>query len=236
MLGMLHVYCGSDVVAVRTAALAALAPLEEAGAVPVRLEAETYEPGALEHALGELSLFGGTGVYLLDTPSDDEAFLTVVRARLSDLAGAGDVFVLIESSVTPTYRNELKAIATTFSEHKAEAAERGNPFALGEAFLARDKKALWVQLITDLRTGAAPEQLSGMLWAQLRAVRLAQLTKTAEEAGMKDYSYKKAKAALRKYTEADLERLSHELLTIYHDAHAGKGEMAVGLERWCLGV
>lgn len=233
---MLQVFCGNDVVAVRTAALAAVAPYEETGVVPVRIEAETYEPGAVENALGEISLFGGVAVYILDTPSVDEVFVETVREKLVELAAATDVFVIIETTPSPTYRTELKKHADTFSEHKAVAAERGNPFALGEAFLNRDKKSLWVQLVTDLRNGAAPEQLVGMLWSQLRSIRLALLTKTAEEAGMKDYPYKKAKAALRKYSEAELEKLSRQLLVVYHDAHAGKGDMAVGLERWCLGV
>lgn len=233
---MLHVFCGSDTVAVRTKALATLAPFEEAGIVPVRLECEVYEAGALEHFLGGASLFGEVTVCVLDTPSGDELFSTAVTTALPELAASPNTFVLIDAAPLAAYRKALEKHATSFTEIKAAAAERGNPFALGDAFAARDKKALWIELQKQLRRGARPEELVGTFWWQLKSIRLAALTHTAEEAGMKEFPYKKATAALRKYSLVEAEKLSRELITLYHDAHAGKGDMEVKLERWVLGV
>ena len=111
-----------------------------------------------------------------------------------------------------------------------------NPFALTDALVARDKKALWLQLRTLLDNGLRGEEIVGTLWWQLKTMRMAGLTKSAEEAGMKDFSYNKAKQALRKYSKEEVERLSQELLVLYHDAHAGKGDMELSLEKWVLGV
>lgn len=222
--------------AVRTRALEALAPFEAEGITPVRLECEEYQVGALEYHLGGVSLFGGATVCVLDTPSGDDAFSSAVNAVLPELASSSNTFVLIDTAPTPTYRKVLEKHASSFTELKATASERGNPFALGDALGARDKKALWIELQKQLRNGLRPEELVGTLWWQLKTMRLAALTTTADEAGLKEYPYKKAKAALRKYSLSDIERLSHELLKLYHEAHAGRGDMEVGLERWCLGV
>jgi hypothetical protein len=53
---------------------------------------------------------------------------------------------------------------------------------------------------------------------------------------MSDFPYKKAKAALQKYSLPEVERLSIDLLKLYQAGHAEKGDMAVGLEKWVLRV
>lgn len=233
---MLHVFCGSVTVAVRVRALAELAAYEEEGIVPVRLESEKFEAGVLEHLLGGASLFGEVTVCVLDTPSEDELFSETVTKSLPDLAASANIFVLIDTAPLADYRRALQKHASTYTELKAEAKEKKDTFALGNAFSARDKKALWIVLASELRSGTPPEMLVGMLWWQLKSMRLAAITKSPEEAGMSKFPYEKAKGALRKYSMADIERLSLALLKLYQAGHAEKGDMAVGLEKWVLGV
>lgn len=234
---MLHVFCGSDTVAVRKAALASLESFEERGIVPTKLESETYQRGALEYLLGGVSLFGDELVCVLDTPTNNVEFVAVVTDSLPALALSGNVFVLIESAPLAAYRKALQKYATSFTELKAEAKAKGDPFAFGNAFSARDKKMLWIVLCAELRSGTPPELLVGSLWRQLKLMRLAAMTNDYVEAGLeKEYPYKVAKAALRKYSLSEVERLSRELLAVYHDGHSEKGNIAVGLERWCLRV
>lgn len=233
---MLHVYCGSDTVAVRGKALASLAPFEEQGIVPTRLESEQYEQGALEHFLGGASLFGEVTVCVLDTPSEDELFSETVTTSLSELAASVNTFVLIDTAPLADYRRSLQKHATSYTELKAEAKEKKDTFALGNAFSARDKKTLWIVLASELRNGTPAEMLVGSLWWQLKAMRLAAMTKSFEEAGLSKFPYEKAKTALRKYSLAEVERMSIDLLKLYQAGHAEKGDMAVGLEKWVLGV
>jgi hypothetical protein len=65
-------------------------------------------------------------------------------------------------------------------------------------------------------------------------MRLAALTNSATEAGMKDYPYRKAKQALQKFSPEELLHLSHSLLELYHQGHKGVVDLQVGLERWVL--
>jgi hypothetical protein len=84
--------------------------------------------------------------------------------------------------------------------------------------------------------GSRPEEIIGILWWQLKALRLAKLTRTPDEAGMKDFPYKKAQQALRNFKEGEVDLLSHSLLELYHDAHQGKRDMSLALEEWVLRV
>lgn len=233
---MLLVFCGSDTVAVRARAVGVVDAYEARGVVPARLDAEGYEDGALAHHLGGVSLFGGEAVCVLDTPSEREDFLLAVTDALPEIAASSTIFILIETAPLADYRRTLQKHAADFTELKAEAKEKVDPFALGNAFMARDKKTMWIILTRELGIGTPPEALTGSLWYQLKSLRLAAITKSAEEAGMKDFPYKKAKAALSKYSLPEVERLSAALLAVYHEGHSEKGEMAVGLEKWVLGV
>jgi hypothetical protein len=75
-----------------------------------------------------------------------------------------------------------------------------------------------------------------MLWWQLKTLRLAAVTDSPSEAGLKDYPYKKAKGALRHFKPGEVESLSNSLLTLYHEGHQGKADMELRLEEWALSL
>jgi hypothetical protein len=82
--------------------------------------------------------------------------------------------------------------------------------------------------------GLSAEEIIGTLWWQLKTLRLAMLTKSAEEAGVKDFPYNKAKRALKNFKDGEIETLSLRLLNLYHDGHAGKCDIDLALEEWVL--
>ncbi len=72
---MLNLYYGNDVVKTRQAALAAVSAITVTQDVTVhRIENGQFSVGGLADMLGATSLFGGSELYVLDTPSEDEAF------------------------------------------------------------------------------------------------------------------------------------------------------------------
>jgi hypothetical protein len=72
------------------------------------------------------------------------------------------------------------------------------------------------------------------LWWQLKTLRLAELTQSADEAGVKSFPYDKAKRSLSKFAPGEVVALSESLLRLYHDARAGKRDLILALERWVL--
>jgi len=100
----------------------------------------------------------------------------------------------------------------------------------------KDKKSLWLLFCEAKRNGLSGEEIIGTLWWQLKSLRLAAMTNSASEAGMKDFTYNKAKRALRNFRDGELETLSHSLLLAYHDGHGGIRDIDYALEEWVLGL
>lgn len=230
---MLKVFYGTDRTAARDAAREATASYQ--GAVTV-IDDMSFVPGEVASSVGATSLFGGSECYLLDTPSNDSEFYEEVKTHLGDMADSGNTFVILENSLLADQKRAYSKFAGSMEEFNADKPERFNSFAIAEALAKKDKKQMWVLLQQAKMAGLRDEEIVGMLWWQLKALRLAKVTRSADEAGMKDYPYKKAEQALRNFKDGEIEILSRSLLELYHDAHQGKREMDGALEEWVLTV
>lgn len=229
---MLYVFFGTDRTAVRDAAHKVTEPI----ATPTMIDEGSFEPGMVASAVGAASLFGGTEGFIIDTPSSDESFESEVLGSLADMASSPNVFVIIEGPLLADAKKKYGKYAVTMEEFTAVKAERFNSFALSDALAKKDKKHLWMLLAEARQAGVRSEELVGILWWQLKTMRLAKVTKNASEAGMKDFPYNKAKRALALFKDGEVEQLSRSLLELYHLSHQGKRDMDLALEEWVLTV
>lgn len=232
---MLEIFYGNNHGVVRSAVQDVLQALP-ADTEVAYIEAEAFLPGQLTEAMHGSSLFAAPYVYVLDTPSANAEYQSEVLANVSDLAESSHRFLILE--------NQLKAVEKkTFAKHTDSItdcsivlAKRPDAFAMTNCLCERNKRRLWLELQTARRGGLRPEEIIGTLWWQLKTLRLAAITSSASEAGMKEYPYKKAKQALRAFSLAEVEQLSTKLLQVYHDGHAGVRDIDLALEEWVLTV
>lgn len=230
---MLYVYHGNDVVNVRKKAHEFLRTYEEAGSGVREVSTETYSPGMLTDLAGAVSLFLGTEVTLIDTLSEDTGAFDSLREVIPLLAESQNIFVVIETTLSPGDKKLFTQYAAKIEETKG-TSETMNPFALADALTRRDKKSLWILLTEAWRNGLTTEAIIGTLYWQMKLLRLAERTKNATEAGQKDFPYNKAKRALGKFKKGEVDSLSRELLALYHEGHTGKRDIDLALERWVL--
>lgn len=233
---MLHVFFGNGVVAVRQKAFSFVASIEREGTKLERIEAEKYAPGLCADIATSSSLFGGETIYLLDTPSSDLDFYEEVVASLEAFKESANTFVIIEASLLAPAKKIFGKYADSIEEITTAAVERFNAFAMADSLSSKDKKTLWLQLQDAKRAGLSAEEIIGTLWWQLKTLRLSSQTRNAEEAGMKDFLYNKAKRSLRNFKDGELEVLSQKLLALYHDGHLGKSDIDLALEKWVLTI
>lgn len=237
---MLYVFSGSDAIATRARAHRFLDTYEEKGMHVERLDAEMVTVELLRNRIGMQSLFvspGASEIVLLDTPAERAEALEVVLLLASELAESPNIFVLLEGKLLAPLARELKKYATKYEEVAGSPVdEKFNVFALADALARRDKKSLWVLFLRAQSTGLSSEEIIGTLFWQIKTMRLAVRTKSADEAGLKPFVYTKAKRATEKFKAGEMDELSRSLLTLYHDAHFGKLDIDLALERWTLHV
>jgi len=229
---MLAVFFGSDRRAVRDRA----EQLFQTGIEVQVIDEHSFVPGIITEAAGAASLFGEPLQYLIDTPSSDDVFKEEVEAVLSDMANATHQFVVIEAVLLAAQKKKYAKATSVLEEFLAENKEQFNPFLLADALVQKDKKTLWVLLQEAKAVGLREEEIMGTLWWQLKTMRIAAVTKSASEAGMKDFPYNKAKRGLSKFEKGEVEKLSRSLIKCYHDGHKGLVDVSVGLEMWVLSV
>ena len=231
---MLRVFFGNDTIKVRREAFTELDNLRKEDVSVTILEPNNYEPGVVTEAVSSQSLFGGNQVYLFDTPSQDEKFYEEVTANLAAMKEQKDVFIVLEAGLLAAEKKRFEKYADTIEEYKAAAAERFNSFSLADALSKKDRKSLWILFHEAIFSGIPVEELVGVLWWQLKTLRLASLAKSAAEAGLKDFPYQKAKRSLSKFGEGELEKMSSSLLVLIHNSRLGHYDIDQALERWIL--
>ena len=231
---MLHVYFGNDTTHVRQKAFDFIRTLSGEKTDVTAITAEGYEEGMIIDVAEGVSLFGEGQVFLVDTLSEDQTAFISLQSHVETMQTSSHNFVIIERALTAAEKKVMTKHAATIEEITAEKKERFNAFLLTEALLRKDKKSLWLLLTEAWREGLSNEEIIGILFWQVKIVRLAEKTKSAEEADQKPFVYSKAKRALSMFKKGEANQISRELLALYHEGHAGKVDTSIALEQWVL--
>jgi len=231
---MYVVYFGTDRTMVRDAATKYIDAHMPKNGQLTTIDSRTFENGLVSDALGGSSLFGEPQWYVLDTPSEHEDFLVEVTDSLSALQESANTFIILENYLLAPAKKKYSKYTAVLEEFVGEKTERFNTFAMAEALAQKDKRRLWVLLQEARLSGLREEEIIGMLWWQLKSLRLAAATRSADEAGMKDFPYNKSKRALNNFPNNNAVALSRSLLELYHAGHSGMRDMDIALEEWVL--
>jgi DNA polymerase III delta subunit len=231
---MLKLYFGTSRQAVRDAATSYIEVSSAPEATITTIDAQSFVPGQIADALGAASLFGGDEWFVLDTPSTQADFEQEVTHSLKEMSESANTFIVMEGALVAPAKKAYAKYAASSEEFTAAKAEKFNTFAMADALTSKDRRQLWVLLQEAKEHGLAAEEIIGMLWWQLKALRLASVTNSASEADMKEFPYSKAKRSLSKFAPGDVTRLSQSLLDLYHDGHSGVRDIDLALEEWVL--
>ncbi len=231
---MYLLYYGSNRHQVRDAATSYIEKNLSPEATLTTIDTQNFVPGLVADALGAASLFGGEEWFVIDTPSANAEYEQEVKESLQELSESGNTFIILEGALLAPAKKQYGKYAQAATEFTSEKIERFNTFAMAEALALKDRRRLWVLLQEARLNGLREEEIVGMLWWQLKSLRLAAVTKSAAEAGMKDFPYNKAKRALAQFTPGEVNKLSQSLLEVYHAGHSGVRDMDLALEEWVL--
>lgn len=238
---MLYIFHGSDHDALRTK----LASVREA-LHSKRPEAEFFKlddpeqvtPAALEELTQSQGLFERKYIVQLDRLLDNEGVRAAIVNGASLLGSSENVFLLVDEQLEKQTYDALAghAYAVHHFPSQKKGASEFNVFALTDALGSRNKKEIWTEYHKALRAGKEPEELHGILFWQVKSMILASTSRSASEAGMKSFPFKKAREFAANYSREELNMLSRDLVICYHQARRGQGTLADNLERCILSL
>lgn len=234
---MLYVFIGSDTVKAKEKALK-LAAGHEVVRFGEGGEPLVNAPGYI----GARGIFSSKVALILDRPLETDEGVTLLEAHMKIFASADALVCIIEpnlaakaySSVLKNMRMIPGVVVESFDQEEKKDEPAPSVFSLTDAFATGDRKKSWILYRRFIESGVTPEELHGALAWQARAMVLASKTASAAEAGLKPFVFTKAKRAASRLTPKKTEDVSRELVSLYHDARAGKGNLADLLEVFLL--
>lgn len=225
---MLLIFTGDDVVKAKAEAMK-----RAEGREVVRF-GEGGEPFAhVGGYLAQQGMFSPQLALILDRPLDEEEGKELVFEHGDDLVSASALVIVIQPTIGALDKKKLPkgALVESFDISNDSKAEIPlTAFALTDAYTAGDRKGAWVTYRTLIGSGMSVEEVHGVLAWAVRSMVLAGKTKTAEEAGMKDFPYRKAKSAVARVGVVRAEVASQALVDVYHQARMGRGTLEDLLE------
>ncbi|MEN9614264.1 MAG: hypothetical protein RLZZ347_571 [Candidatus Parcubacteria bacterium] len=251
---MIYLLYGEDTVSARAKAHELIAVLQKKkpNASFFTMMAEHCDASRLQEFAGGQGLFEQKYIVFLDrvleTAEAKEAFLDCVKA----ISESDNIFVMLEGKLDKATLTKIEKKAEKVQEFvfsagakvasKSAAGDRPatipefNIFVLSDALGKKDKKSLWVFYQKALLSDTPPEEISGTLFWQVKSMLTARVSNTALESGLNPFVFQKSKAYEKNYPGDSLRELSEKLVSIYHDAHRGKGDFAIALERLILSL
>ncbi len=210
-----------------------------------KMDDETFDEAKFEELIFSQGLFDKKFIVHLDRVMENKEAREFIIKNLKELAKSENAFVIAESKLAKPTFEKIKKVAFKTEVFEELTRSKGNKpefniFSLADALGKKDKKTAWVLLYKALRAGITPEQIHGTLFAQVKNMAFIKRAENEKvktsELGLHPFVVKKATGFTKNFSQDELEKLSRKLVTIYHDARRGGGELPVALEKFVLSL
>jgi len=215
-----------------------------------RVEGSAFQAGMIDEWSGGMGLFERKLIVVLDRAFENKEAAEAIVDRAEALGASENMILILEGKLDKKTLTKLEKYAykaEAFDEKKEPARSGGsggagsrgdfNVFALTDALGARDRKQLWALFAKSQFREIAPEEISGVLFWQAKAMLLAgEPDATPASTGLSPFVFGKSKNYAKNFSPKELRDLSLKLVSIYHDAHRGLGDFPIALERLALSI
>ena len=201
-----------------------------------KITTENWSEPQFEELLVSQGLFESKYTVVLDNVFEKKDSKAFVLERLGEMNKSEQIFLMLESGMDAASLKKITANAKQVQEFaKAEGKRPAyNIFSITDGLLQKDKKHLWISYIDFLSKGAAPEEIHGIFFWQLKNMILASKSKSQIETGLSPFVYKNALSGGRNYKIEELTKMSSDLVQMTHKVRQGEGELEIMLEKWVL--
>ena len=245
---MIYFYYGTDIESARKKAKITVDSLlsKKPDATLIKIGDEDLSESKIIELSGSQALFSSKYIVFLYKTFDNKENKEFLLKNLKEIAGSDNIFIFAEGKMDKTALTKIEKNAEKVQEfvkpekslNKKEKlaliGEKIDFFEFADALGRRDKRGLWVLYQDALAEQVPAEEVHGIFFWQVKSMLLAKKCKTAEEANMKSFPFEKARGYSRNYKDGELENISSNLISMYHEAHRGNIDFFVALEKFVL--
>jgi DNA polymerase III delta subunit len=202
-----------------------------------RITTENYEENPIASLIAQQGLFESKYIVFYDNVFESKEIKEEILGALPEIKESDNIFMFLEKELDKKSVEKITKHAEKVQEFTATEPKKKkeyNPFAISDALLTKDKKKLWMILMEAKKKGNAAEEIHGIIWWQVKALKLASVAKDAKEADLSPYVFSKTKAAAHNFSHEQIGGMLFDLVTMYHEAHRGEADLWVEIERWGL--
>lgn len=213
-----------------------------------KLEIDSFKEKELEELISSQGLFEKKYIVQIDGLFEDKIISNFLVEKLKELQNSENIFIFIETKIGGPLLKKIEKYSAKVQEFSLKknmsrtfSTNNGN-FNLGEfnifdlatAFGKRDKKNLWMLYQSTIKREIPSEEVGGIIFWQLKVMFQALKSKTVNQSGLKPFVFNKAKSYLKNYSEAELKKISSDLVFNYHNARRGGLGLDLALEKLIL--
>lgn len=199
---------------------------------------ENFDVGHFRQLVFGQVLFGNHyGVSARRLLSQTEAVDFLIN-NLQAIIDSKNIFVLLEIDLP---KNLIKKMIKTKAQVKEfklpkENIDSRKSFALTEAFGARDRQSLWLEVIKELTKKTPPEEIFWQLTRIIKNIYLVKTESRLDKLKLHPYYQKKLLAYASRYEAGELVELNSKLGEILYQSRLGKSDLNESLELWALTI
>ncbi len=223
-----------------------------------KIEAAQFSAEKLDELINSQGLFESKYIVLLDRVFENKEAKEQLLDSRKELAESPHIFIFLEGKIDKATLTKLEKVAAKSQAFEVNGSSDGfggksrnfavgetggqfsigefNIFGLGDALGRRDRKELWFLYSKAALRDIPAEEIHGILFWAWKSMALAAASKDAAEAGINPYVFQKSSGFAKNFSKEELANMGGRLVRMSHDAHRGKVDFDIELERFVLGV
>lgn len=185
-----------------------------------KIDSDNFDLARLQELIGGQGLFSNKYIIFLDGLFENAEIKEQVLKFHQEIGESENIFIWLEGKVDKATLTKIEKVAEKVQEFedkvvKVPSSKNFNIFDLANVLGRRDQRQFWLLYREAILKDFPPEEICGILFWKLKDLLL---------------------KGSGNFEKLEIKKLAEKLVTIYHDAHRGKLDFEIGLEKFVLTV
>jgi len=184
----------------------------------LHVSADNFDEKVVREYIEGQGLFESKHIIFFDYVLENELAKEYLLGNIKHMKEAEHAIVVLEGKLDKKTATSIKKYTEKAEEFEDKSpikkAKDFDVFSLTSALGDRDKKNMWVLLQKGFLSGKTAEELSGIIFWQIKTMIIAKSAGSATEAGLKPFVFNKSRGYANNFSDEELKVLSADIISL----------------------